>query len=326
MKAAVVYQQGKNYSMPQYTDFPDPVPKNDDEILITMKAAAIKHLDKSRASGRHYSARGERQQAKVIGGDGVGILEDGTRIFALGVSGTIAEKAVIEKSRMIQLPQGIDDATAAALPNAVAGSAMALRFRAGMKTGETILINGATGFTGKIAVQIAKHYGAKKIIVTGRNDDTFEALKLLGAAETISVKQDDENFISQLKEIHNNTPVDIVIDYLWGHTAGLILKALKGIGSFTHRTRFVSIGAVTGDRIQLSSEILRSVDLQISGSGIGSWTKDEMQKLFREIIPEMLQLAAANKLKVDTVCVNLKDIEKLWETQVSGGKRLVVMI
>jgi NADPH:quinone reductase-like Zn-dependent oxidoreductase len=269
MKAAVVYQQGGKYSLPQYTDFPEPVPKSDDEILITMKAAAIKHLDKGRASGQHYSASNESQQAKVIGGDGVGTLEDGTRVFAFGVSGMIAEKAVIEKSRMIQLPQGIDDATAAALPNAVAGSAMALRFRAGMQGGETILINGATGFTGKIAVQIAKHYGAKKIIVTGRNEETLKALKSLGADETISVKQDDETFISQLKEIHNHTPVDVVIDYLWGHTGELILKALKGKGSFTHKTRFVSIGAITGDTIQLSSEVLRSVDLQISGSGIG---------------------------------------------------------
>ena len=73
---------------------------------------------------------------------------------------------------MVKLPNGIDDAVAAALPNAVAGSAMALRFRAAMQSGETVLINGATGFTGKIAVQIAKHYGAKKIVVTGRNEQS----------------------------------------------------------------------------------------------------------------------------------------------------------
>lgn len=138
--------------MPQYTEFPEPVVQNEEEVLLAVKAAAIKHFDKERASGKHYSAGNDIENATVIGGDGVGLLADGTRVFALGVSGMIAEKAVVEKNRMIKLPEGIDDAVAAALPNAVAGSAMALRFRAGMQPGETVLINGATGFTGKIAV------------------------------------------------------------------------------------------------------------------------------------------------------------------------------
>lgn len=323
MKAAVIYQRDE---MPQYTDFPEPVVQNDDEVLITVKAAAIKHFDKGRASGKHYSSDADKKNATVIGGDGVGILTDGTRVFALGVSGMIAEKATVKKSSIIKLPAGIDDSIAAALPNSVAGSAMALRFRASMQKGETVLINGATGFTGKIAVQVARHYGAKKIIVTGRNQETLQSLIALGADEIISVNQDDEQFILQLKEIHNNTPVDIIIDYLWGHTAELILSAIKGNGSFTHKTRFVSIGAVTGDKIQLSAENLRSVDLQLSGSGLGSWSKDEMNKLFTEIVPEMFQLAADNKLKVDTVNVSLKDIGTLWDMEAPDGKRLVVNI
>jgi NADPH:quinone reductase-like Zn-dependent oxidoreductase len=321
MKAAVIYQRGE---MPQYTDFPEPIVQNDDELLITMKAAAIKHFDKGRASGKHYSATDNKENATVIGGDGVGVLADGTRVFALGVSGMIAEKATIEKSRMVKLPDELDEAIAAALPNAVAGSAMALRFRAAIQKGETVLINGATGFTGKIAVQVAKHFGAKKIIVTGRNEETLKSLLSLGADEIVSLKQDDEKIISQLKEIHNNTPIDIIIDYLWGHTAELLLASLKGKGSFTHKTRFVSIGAVTGDTIQLSAENLRSVDLQLSGSGLGSWTKDEMKKLFSEIIPEMFQLAADGKLKTEIEIVNLIDIEKLWNMEVPDGKRLVI--
>jgi NADPH:quinone reductase-like Zn-dependent oxidoreductase len=323
MKAAVIYQRD---GMPQYTDFPEPVVQNDGELLISVKAAAIKHFDKGRASGKHYSSETDKNNATVIGGDGVGVLADGTRVFALGVSGMIAEKATVEKSRMVKLPDGLDDAIAAALPNAVAGSAMALRFRAAIQKGETVLINGGTGFTGKIAVQIAKHYGAKKIIVTGRNEQTLQSLMALGADEIVSVKQDDETFVAKVKEIHSNTPIDIIMDYLWGHTAELIISSLKGKGSFTHKTRYVSIGAVTGDKIQLSAENLRSVDLHLSGSGLGSWTKDEMKKLFSEIIPEMFQLAADGKLKVDTVNVNLKDINTLWDMEVPDGKRLVIKI
>jgi NADPH:quinone reductase-like Zn-dependent oxidoreductase len=323
MKAAVIYQKGE---MPQYTEFPEPVVKNEDEILISVEAAAIKHFDKGRASGKHYSAENDKKNATVIGSDGVGLLADGTRVFAFGISGMIAEKAIIDKNRMIKLPSGIDNSIAAALPNAIAGSAMALRFRANMKPGEIILINGATSFTGKIAVQIAKHYGAKKIIVTGRNDETLKSLLKLGADEIISVKQDDEQFISQLKELHHNTPIDVIIDYLWGHTAELMLSSLKGDGSFTHKVRFVSIGAVTGDKIQLSAENLRSVDLQLSGSGLGSWTKDEMKLLISEILPEMFELAANNKLKVETENVSLIDIERLWNMEVPDGKRLVITI
>ena len=322
MKAAVMFQNG---DMPQYTDFPEPIIHGDNELLISVKAAAIKHVDKSRASGKHYSTKNDINRAKIIGGDGVGLLEDGTRVYAIGVSGMIAEKAVIDKSRMAPLPAGIDNVSAAALPNAVIGSAMGFRFRADMKPGETVLINGATGFTGKIAVQIAKHYGAQKIIVTGRNEQSLQSLLTLGADEIVSVKQNDEAFVTQIKNLHSNTPIDIVADYLWGHTAELILSALKGNGSFTHKTRFVSIGSVTGDILQLSAENLRSVDLQLCGSGLGSWTKSQMQKLFSEILPEMFQLAANKKLEVDTISVSLKDIERLWDMDVPDGKRLVVI-
>ncbi len=323
MKAAVMFQKGEK---PQYTDFPEPIVQGDNELLISVKAAAIKLVDRSRASGKHYSTKNDISQAKIIGGDGVGLLEDGTRVYAIGVSGMIAEKAVIDKSLMVPLPAGIDNVSAAALPNAVIGSAMGLRFRAGMKPGETVLINGATGFTGKIAVQIAKHYGAQRIMVTGRNKQSLQSLLTLGADEIVSIKQNDEAFVAQIKKIHSNTPIDVIIDYLWGHTAELILSALQGGGSFTHKTRFVSIGSVTGDIIQLSAENLRSVDLQLSGSGLGSWTKDQMQKLFGEILPEMFQLAANKKLEVDATSVSLKDIERLWDIDMPGGKRLVVII
>lgn len=203
---------------------------------------------------------------------------------------------------------------------------MALRYRAALKPGDTVLINGATGFTGKIAVQIAKYYGAGKIIVTGRNETSLQALKDLGADITVSLKQSEEDLINQLREINLETTIDIVIDYLWGNSAQTILEALKGKGNFTHKMRFVSVGSVTGDTIQLSSEILRSVDLTISGSGLGSWTKNEMQQLLTEIIPEMFKLAANGKLVVETSTVNLQDIEQLWEQVITDGKRVVVKI
>lgn len=324
MKAAVIFQKGE---MPKYVeDFTEPKAQNENELLISVKASAVKNLDKMRASGKHYSTKDDLFEAKIVGGDGVGLLADGTKVYGIGVSGMLAEKAIIEKSRIVKLPENFDEATAAALPNAVMGSAMALRFRAGMQTNETVLINGATGVTGKIAVQIAKHYGAKKVIATGRNEKSLKELLLLGADEIIPLKQDDDTFISQIKNIHQQNPIDVVIDYLWGQSAELILSALKGNGRFSHRTRYVTVGGMISDTITLSSSILRGTNIQILGSGLGSWTREEIKLLITEILPEMFQLAADGELKIETVNIPLKDIEEAWNMKIDGGKRLVVVI
>jgi NADPH:quinone reductase-like Zn-dependent oxidoreductase len=323
MKAAVMYQKG---DLPQYVDFPEPAAQNGNEVLVTVKAVAIKHFDKARAAGKHYSNDAPQGDGRVIGGDGVCLLEDGTRVYGMGVSGMLAEKATIEKDRIVKLPDGIDDATAAALPNAVIGAAMGLKFKADIQPGDVVLINGATGFTGRVAVQIAKHYGAKKVIVTGRNQTSLNELLLLGADEIVSVLQDDDSFKAQLAAIHIQTPIDIVIDYLWGHTAEMILPCLKGKGSFTNKIRYVSVGAMAGDVIQLSAANLRSVDLQLTGSGLGAWSKQQVGKLFSEILPEMFQLAATGNLKVETTSVKLENIAELWNLEVTNAQRLVVTI
>ncbi len=323
MKAAVMFQKGE---LPQYVDFPGPVAQNGDELLVRVKAVAIKHLDKSRANGKHYSSEGQKDSGRIVGGDGVCVLDDGTRVYGMAVNGMAAEKAIVHKDRIVKIPDGLDDVIAAALPNAVIGSAMGLRFKADIQPGDVVLINGATSFTGRVAVQIAKHYGAKKVIVTGRNQTSLQYLLALGADEVISLNQDDESLTKQLKDIHSQSSIDIVIDYLWGHTAEIILGCLKGDGSFTNRIRYVSIGSITGDLIQLSAANLRSADLQLSGSGLGAWSKQQVGLFFREILPEMYQLAAEGKLKADTIAVKLQDIVELWELNVPGGKRLVTTI
>ncbi|ASZ12105.1 zinc-binding alcohol dehydrogenase family protein [Chitinophaga pendula] len=324
MRAAVVYQ---STGIPTFVeDFAVPIVQNENELIISVKAAAVKNLDKTRASGKHYSMENEPHTARIPGGDGVGILADGTRVYGIGTSGMLAEKAIVEKDRIVKLPAGIDNASAAALPNAVVGSAMALRFRACLEKNETVLINGATGVTGKLAVQVAKFYGAKRVIATGRNEASLQALLLLGADEIISLKQDDKRFVAQIKATHEEHPIDIVIDYLWGHSAELILSAIKGNGDFSHRTRYVTVGGMMSDTITLSSSILRGTDIQIYGSGLGSWTRAEIKSLIAEILPDMFQLAADGKLKIATVPVDLKDIETVWDMDVDGGKRIVVMI
>jgi NADPH:quinone reductase-like Zn-dependent oxidoreductase len=321
MKAAVIYHKD---SLPEYVDFPEPVVEDEEEILVRVKAVAIKHFDKGRASGSHYSADAPRESGRVTGGDGICLLDDGTRVYGLGVSGMLAEKATIHKDRMVKVPSALDDATAAALPNAVIGAAMGLRFKVDIRPGDVVLINGATGFTGRVAVQIAKLYGAKKVITTGRNASSLHDLVMLGADETISLLQDDEKITAKLKEIHADTPIDIVIDYLWGHTAEMILGCIKGNGRFTNRIR--SVGAVTGDIVRLSAATLRSVNLQLTGSGLGAWSKQEVSQLLTEILPGMFQYAVEGKLTIQTITHKLENIAELWQLDVPNGKRLVVII
>lgn len=323
MKAAVLHKLGES---PRYEDFPDPIPQNENQVLISVKAASVKNLDKGRASGMHYAKH--TNLPEVVGIDGVGITADGKRVYAPGLTGMIGGKALIDKNRFVMVPDGLDDATAAALPNTGLGAAVALRYRAAMQAGEVVLINGATGVTGRVAIQMARHYGAKVVIATGRNPESLKTLGDLGADKVISLLQDDEAIINAIKEIHAATPINVVIDYTWGHPAELILAALKGggVNHVSSRVRYVTVGSMAGEKIALASDILRSSAIEILGSGIGSVSHQEMRKLQTDIIPEMMQLAADGKLRMDTVQVPLRDIETAWQQKVDPGKRLVVLI
>lgn len=323
MKAAVLHQLG---GIPTYEDFPDPTPPCENQILITVKAASVKNLDKARAKGTHYTSY--TQLPAIVGMDGVGVLENGTRVYAIGLTGMIAEKALISINGYTVLPERIDDAMAAALPNAVLGSAMAL-LRARIKRGDTVLVNGATGVTGQLAVQVAKHYGASHVIATGRNPDSLQKLSALGATTTISLHQKDETIIQTLQEIHRNTPIDIVMDYTWGHPVEIILAALTGtskgsVHTFTHPVRIVTAGSMANEYIQLPSGFLRSSAIEIIGSGIGSLSQEDMQKFGAEVLPEMFQLAADGGLKIGVETAGLQEINAVWNREIAPGKRLVI--
>lgn len=322
MKAAVLHQLGV---APKFEDFPDPVPQNDNQVLLTMKAASIKNLDKGRASGAHYAPH--TKFPDVVGIDGVGVLPDGKRVYAMGITGMIAQKALADKNRLVPVPDGIDDVTAAALPNAILGAALALKYRASMTPGKVVLINGATGVTGKLAVQLAKYYGASRVIATGRNAAALKQLKdELGADEILSLSQEQAGFVSALKEIHTKTPIDIVIDYIWGTSVEWILHAIKGGGLNTpyHPVRIVTVGNMSGDNMNLGSAQLRSTAIEIVGSGFGSLPPEAFTKMNTEIIPDLMKLAAGGGLHVDTHAVPLSEIETAWHSHVGSGARVVV--
>lgn len=321
MKAVIVQEKGQD---PIYvSDFKTATVNSSTEVLMRVQAVAIKNLDRAIASGEHYSVATKPFAPFVIGTDGVGELEDGRLAYGFGTAGMLSEYAVVPKDQLVFLPEGLDLALAAALPNALLGSAMALAVRANLQQGEVVLINGATGVTGQLALQLAQYYGARKIIVTGRNTTSLEELKALGADVIIPLHQNQEELIAILQQIHKESPIDVVLDYLWGASASAILAALKGKGTYQHKTRFVNVGAMAGDRMEVSSSILRGTDISVLGSGIGSWTAEEMQYFFTVLAPEAFALAAKGELKLHTVAHPWESIEKAWRLPLSSGQRLV---
>jgi len=319
MKAAVLHQLGNN---PKFEDFDAPIPNNENEVVVNVKAFSVKNVDRMKAAGKHYTNYPDLPV--VIGIDGAGILNDGTKIYAWGKTGMLAEQALVEKGKWTVIPDGLDFETAAALPNALIGSDAALLYRANLQPGQTVLINGATGFTGKVAVQIATLRGAAKVIVTGRNQAVLEELRTLGADEIISLNQEDHLIIQQIQESQNNTPIDIVLDYLWGHPVELILQAFKSLPP--SKLVITTVGEMAGRNIELPSAMLRSTQIEFTGSGIGSIPYTDIHKYMAEVLPDVFQLAAEGKLKIDLEITQLKDVETVWSQNEKPGSRIIIKI
>ena len=314
MRAAIVHGLGQT---PVCADFPVPTPA-EGERLIKVTAAALTQLARGRASGAHYSSSGA--YPFVAGVDGVGKLEDGARVYFLSPRapyGAFAEQTVVAAPQCLPLPDDLDDVTAAAIANPGMSSWAAFVDRARLEPGETVLVNGATGPSGRLAVQIAKHLGAKKVIATGRNPETLASLIALGADATIALSADDaaleESFRGAFAE-----KVDVVVDYLWGRSAELLLSAAAKAAPKLAQIRFVQIGAVTGGQISLRSEALRSTPIEIMGSGLGSVPGPR----FVAAIGAVFAAAKPASLQVATRTVPLDEIESAWG-QTEDARRVV---
>ena len=312
MQAAVVNVLGQ---APRYQAFPEPE-AGQDEALIRVGAAGLHPIVKALAGGAHYAGRGEVPM--VPGVDGVGTL-DSRRVyftFARKPWGSMCERTVCLRSKCLPVPDGLDDALAAALPNPGMSAWLSLKERARLETGETVLIMGATGVAGQLAIQVARHLGAKRIIAVGRN---LSALGNSAVDSIITLDQGDdalrEAFAKQAEQ-----GIDVVIDYLWGRPTEFLLEALaQGFrASSTRSTRWVEVGESAGKTIQLPGATLRSIDLRMLGSGFGSVPLDQVLAA----IPQLFSLAAAGVLSIDVERVPLRDVESAW-SRVEKGRRIV---
>jgi len=322
MKAAVLHELGQ---APRFEEFVEPAANGTDEAIIRVRAASLKPVEKQMASGSHYAS--PRELPVICGIDGVGELEDGTRVFFAGARrpyGTMAERTVAPRAFCFPAPAGedaIDDATLAALPNPGVSAWLTLAHRAKLQRGETVLILGATGITGQLAVQIAKILGASRVVAAGRNQAALDRLLQIGADAIIQLEQDADALKQSFTREAGGAGFDVVIDYLWGKPTETLLAALtrSQFAPVIKETRLVQVGESAGPTISLPAAVLRSTAITIMGTA-GMPSRDALMDAMQQV----LSRGAHGELRIETEKVPLADVEQAWQRQ-EPGRRIVLI-
>ncbi|QNH22125.1 hypothetical protein HEP73_03056 [Xanthomonas sp. GW] len=314
MQAAIVKEFG---AVPVFGSFPEPR-AGEGEQVIRVHAAPLSPIVKRLAAGDHYAS--SKMAGFIPGIDGVGMDAAGNRVYFLFPRppyGSMAQKVLVASTSVVAVPDGVSDARAAAVVTAGLSSWTALTLRAKFQHGETVLINGATGSAGGLAVQVAAYLGAKKIVATGRNKAKLAALP--ADVEKIPL---DERADEALRAVFADG-VDVVLDYLWGDPAArVIAAATAGRGSRLGepRLRYVQLGSMAGDSISLSAHAFRSSGLEMLGSGIGSLS---MADLIRGA-GELLAATPSGEFDTPVKTLPLAAIEDAWLDE-SDDRRLVFL-
>jgi len=308
MKAAVIDSPGAG---PRFADFPGPVVAYG-ETLIEVTAAGLHPIVRMLASGEHY---GSQDMLPMIPGiDGTGRAPDGTRVYFGGVRppyGPMAQRAAAGFA--LPLPDGLDEVTTAAIVNPGMGAWLALNRRAALQPGETVLVLGATGVSGRIAVALAARMRAGRVIAAGRNQAMLDQL---GATATVTLGGPDDR--AALAEAVGPDGIHVIIDYLWGRPTEAVIAAItrRGLTHAAPRVRLVQVGTMAGPAISLPADVLRSSGLEILGSGPGTIPRAEIIGA----IPEFMSVAATGTLPIEIDEVPLTEVGTIWPRSGSRGR------
>ena len=322
MKAAVVTEWGET---PRYTDFQDPHPR-DGAVVATVEASALTNLTRGLVSGKHYASK-ELTLPTVPGVDGVARLDDGRRVYtgALAPFGMMAERTLISPQGALDLPDGVDAVVAAAIPNPGLSAWMSLEHGAAVQPGGNVLVLGATGVTGSMAVQLAKSvFEAGRVVAAGRDVARLDWLQTVGADDAIALG--DDGVQARIAAMHAERPFDAVLDYLWGLPAETVLTALSEShpSAHYHLTRFVQIGSMAGPTLTLPAGILRGNGIVLSGIGIGSVPPEALAKARGEALPRLFDMVASGDLQLRTLARPLTEVEDAWTAAEPSGTRVVL--
>lgn len=297
---------------PRYLDHPDPVARSDDEVVVEVLAAGLHPRVRSQADGSHYTSTGELPL--VPGIDGVVRDAQGRVLYAVlddTTFGTMAERTVIAANRSVVLPEGIDPVQVAAAMNPAMSAWVALRRRIDFACGQRVLVLGATGNAGRMAIQVAKRLGAGQVIAAGRNSARLPELHALGADETCT-----------FDDLARAADVDVAIDYVWGEpTARAMVDVLTARADRSVPLTWIEVGSVAGPEAAIPSAALRSARLQIVGSGIGSVPG----RHFVKELPELASAVADGAFDIRARAVPLADVEQAWTSAAGTSDRIVIV-
>ena len=221
------------------------------------------------------------------------------------------------------IPDGLDDAVAAAAWNPGLSAWLALRWRCPLEPGQTVLILGATGVTGKLAVQAARHFGAGRVVAAGRNQKVLDMLPDLGADATIQLGQPDDALADAFATQAGDHGYDLVIDYLWGHPPEILLSTIEHRDAQLRsgRVRLLQAGDMAGPAISLPAAVLRSAGLEILGAGTGTMPPADV---ITGTLRELLDLLAAGKLRIDIEKVPLSAVSEVWGRDQQGRRPVFI--
>jgi NADPH:quinone reductase len=283
----------------------------DGEVIVDITAAPINPVDLSIAAGRFYA--GPPNPPYVPGVEGVGRTADGARLwFETGAGyigdGSMAERAVVQLERAVELPDGVEDAVAGCLGVAGIAAWVPLANRACVEEGETVLVLGATGIVGQIGVQAAKLLGAGRVIAAGRDPERLAAVdadahvRLPATAGELRDASDDG--------------IDVVLDPLWGEHAAAATEAMNVNG------RLVVLGQSAGQESTLDSGVVRGKALQVLGHANAMTGPEVKHAAYRA----MCDHAAAGRLKVEYEELPLDDVAAAWERQAASPHVKLILV
>jgi len=321
MRAAVLHTLGET---PAYREHPDPVHEAGTTV-VRMTAATVVPLDQLIASGTSYFGRPATPY--VPGTQGVGVVQqsatwpEGTRVFVVTTAGmapgdgSLAELAAVPDGAVVPLPDGVADEDAAALGMSAVAAWMALTDRARLAAGETVVVTGAGGAVGQVAVAAAQLLGAGRVVAVCRSDAAAERARRAGADEVVRLDADVDRLTDRLKEGVGGS-IDVVVDPVFGVAATAASRLLAPFG------RLVNLGGAGGDVAEFSSAVLRSRTASVLGY-TNAMLSPEQQ---RSALDAVLAHGAAGQLTVAHEVLPLAEVATAWARQASGdaGVRLVL--
>jgi NADPH:quinone reductase len=321
MRAAVLRRHGEP---PQFGSHPVPG-RGPGQALIRVTAAPVNPLDLLCASGTSYF--GAPALPYVPGTQGVGTVAEGDtapagqRVWfscAAGMApgdGSLAEFCVVPETAMLPLPDGVSDDLAAALGLSAVAAWMALSWRGQLRPGEHVLVLGASGNVGQIAVQAARLLGAGRVVAACRDPYGRARARELGADAVADVTGEDTDTVADRLAQAAGDRVDLVLDPVWGVPAEAALRVLAPNG------RLVNLGSSAGARAGFSSATLRSRVLSVLGYTNNALTDEQKTAALAEILAH----AADGRITADRETLPLDRAAEGWSHCGQAPHRRAVM-